>query len=95
MNENEEQSAPEKPMEVSSKNLKLALRIVQQKATVTEWPDGYDVDLIGVVGFRHEVRTDSKSEAIESAAHKLAESFERGEIELADSWEKDNLKSEK
>lgn len=99
MEENNEQktsvelgkSVIDEPMKVSSKNAKLALKIVQQRATITEWPEGYDVDLIGVIGFRHEARAESQSDAIEQAAQKLGEMFERGEIELADGWEKDNL----
>lgn len=85
-----EVAAPE-PIKVSKRNADLAMRIVQQRATITEWPDGYDVDMISVIGVRHEEATDDKEVAIKNAAQRVGEMLERGDLVLADGWEKDNL----
>lgn len=75
----------------SKKNLELARKIVDKKAVITKWPNGFDVDLIGSVGVRHESRAAKKSEAAAEAAEVVAGMLDREELILSDTWADDNL----
>ena len=83
----------EVPKEVkpSKKNLELARSIIEKFADVTKHERGYDVDLIGIIGVRHEHVTQKESEATEAAATKIAVMLEKGELVLSDTWIKDNI----
>lgn len=82
----------EKTLKISKENKDLALKIVKQKAEITEWPNGFDVDMIGVIGVRHESPQKDKKIAIEQAADVVAGMLQRGELVLSDTWAEDNLK---
>lgn len=60
----------------------LAKKIVA-KATITKHEKGYDVDLIGVVGYRKEVVTSKKSEAIAETEKFIYEELKAGSLELS------------
>jgi len=78
-------------MAKDNKNLDLANKIVDKLATITEWPRGYDIDMISVIGVRHEsTKTDIK-DAKSDAAKVVAGMLDRDELVLSDTWEKDNL----
>ena len=71
--------------------LELATKIVNQKATIDKWPNGYDVDMIAAIGVRHEANRQTRDEAIAGAAAKVADMLANGELVLGDDWEKQNL----
>lgn len=81
----------DKATKPSKKNLELATKIVEQKAEVTKWPNGFDVDLIGVIGVRHESRAKKKEDAISEATEVVAGMLDREELVLSDTWAEDNL----
>lgn len=74
-------------LKFSDKNFELAQRIVQQKAEVVKWDNGYDIDLMAVAGFRHESQLKTKKAAIEEASKLLASELESGSLVLADDFE--------
>lgn len=84
-----------KEVDPSKENLELAHKIVENFAEITKHDRGYDIDLIGIIGVRHEHVTQKKSEAIEAASHKVAVMLEKGELVLSDTWVKDNLEDVK
>lgn len=71
--------------------LELAHKIVEQKATIEKRANDYNIDLITVIGFRHESLKDNKKAAIAEAAGKIADLLANGELVLADDWEKQNV----
>lgn len=83
----------EKTPKISKQNIDLARQIVEQKAEITEWPNGFDVDMIGIIGVRHESPQKDKKKAIEEAAAIVAGMLQRGELVLSDTWAADNLKT--
>jgi dephospho-CoA kinase len=74
-------------LKVTTKNLNRARLIVENTATITKMEYGHDVDLIAVLGVRHESLKKRKGDAIEEASKLIAKQLDDGSLELADSFE--------
>lgn len=91
--ENEEILEPANPNEYihelkpTQKSLDFATKLIEKKADITKWDNGYDVNLMNVVGFRHESQLKKKTDAVHEAALLLATELDRGDIVLADNFE--------
>lgn len=82
-------------VKISTKNKNLARKIIEQKATITKHENGTDIDLISVIGARHESHYKTKAKAIDEAVEVVGGMLERQELSLSDTWEKDNLSKQR
>lgn len=86
----------------SKKNIDLATKIIKQKAEVSDEMGYWDFDLMNTLGEHFLIDAQkpgkkegttvkvSKTEATEEAISRLANELEKGELELSETWAKDN-----
>jgi hypothetical protein len=74
-------------LKVSDKNFNRAKRIVEKKADIIKHDTFYDIDLIAILGMRHESVQKKKADAIDEAAKVIAASLDNGDLVLSDSFE--------
>lgn len=65
-------------------NRKIAEKLVE-KATITKYDSGFDIDLITIVGYRREVLVKKEADAKKEVVDYLTEELESGNLVLSDS----------